>query len=314
MKRYKLILAYNGTNYIGWQKQREVSGAKRSIQSVLTNAFYKAFDFKSVQLSGSSRTDSGVHAMQYVAHVDLEKKEQKDNVPYNASLLMKSVNSTLMKDNEDILITNAEMVPFSFHSRYSATYRRYVYRIISDPELGFNNIWEKNFAWTQESILNLSLMQQGCKLFEGTHNFSNFCRSISRHRDPIRTINFMKAYEVPPPFYSLNRKNTQYIHVEVQGPTFLHSQVRKMVHLIKRIGEGKLLVDDVEKLLTTTDYHTAGYAAPASGLYLMEVGYENQKIDTENNNAPLSNNESSNKAEDNNLIDKILPFSIKEKT
>eukprot|EP01112_Ceratiomyxa_fruticulosa_P013508 TRINITY_DN3800_c0_g1_i5.p1 TRINITY_DN3800_c0_g1~~TRINITY_DN3800_c0_g1_i5.p1 ORF type:complete len:253 (-),score=35.37 TRINITY_DN3800_c0_g1_i5:47-805(-) len=252
--------------------------------------------------------------MQYVAHVDLEKKEQKDNVPYNASLLMKSVNSTLMKDNEDILITNAEMVPFSFHSRYSATYRRYVYRIISDPELGFNNIWEKNFAWTQESILNLSLMQQGCKLFEGTHNFSNFCRSISRHRDPIRTINFMKAYEVPPPFYSLNRKNTQYIHVEVQGPTFLHSQVRKMVHLIKRIGEGKLLVDDVEKLLTTTDYHTAGYAAPASGLYLMEVGYENQKIDTENNNAPLSNNESSNKAEDNNLIDKILPFSIKEKT
>ena len=249
MPRYKLILEYDGRQFHGWQFQPDL----KTVQGCLQTAVKKFSGLDKV-VEGSGRTDAGVHAMGQVAHVDLDRHD----TPYR---VLRGLNSFL--NETGVVVVGVEIVDNTFHARFSAKRRQYIYKIIHrKAPLSF----QTGLAWHIYVNLDRDLMKEAAQLLIGTHDFTSF-RSINcQANNPIRTLD---RFDVE---WSGNE-----IHAVIESRAFLHNQVRIMMGCLKMIGEGYWTVDDLHHALQAKDRTQGGVTAPPDGLYFSKVIYANSE-------------------------------------
>ena len=246
MHRYQILIEYVGTNFIGWQIQSK----GQSIQKLVQIKISKLLKEK-INLVGSGRTDSGVHATEQSAHFDCKKKI------LNLNKFLHSINYFL--NIKLISITNIKKKSLNFHARFSAKQRIYTYVIFnrtSKPSI------ERNRGWDIRKKLDLKLMKKGAKKLLGTNDFSTYRSSSCHAKSPIRTITSIKIKEV---------KNK--IQINFQSKSFLQQQVRSMVGCLKYLAEKKWDLKKFENVFKSKKRTLCAPPAPAHGLFLEKVIY-----------------------------------------
>ena len=246
MHRYQILIEYLGTNFKGWQIQKK----DKTIQGFIQKSISKLLKEK-INLIGSGRTDTGVHALEQSAHFDCKKKI------INLSKFLKSLNYFL--NNNDIAILKVKKKNNKFHSRFSAKQRIYKYIIIN--RLG-NPIIDKKRAWHITKELNINLMKKGAKKLIGTKDFSTFRSSSCGAKNPVRT---MKTVQVK------SKKNK--IEIRFKSQSFLQQQVRSMVGCLKYLGENKWNIKKFETVIKSKKRDLCAPPAPPHGLFLEKVIY-----------------------------------------
>ena len=244
MFNFKIIIEYDGTDYVGWQRQDN----GLSIQEAIENAIFKLTAEK-VIVFGAGRTDAGVHALGQVAHFNLKKKFQSDNI-------RDGLNQYLRPQLIAILV--AEQIDENFHARFSAIKRTYEYIITNRrPPLTIN----KNKSWGVFKTLDIKKIRDEAKFFLGKHNLEAFRSVHCQSNSAIKTIDDI----------TIANKNNDIV-ITVSAKSFLHSQVRIMVGTLVEIGKGKIKIS-IKKIIEDKLRSQAGITAPACGLYLIKVDY-----------------------------------------
>ena len=245
MAKYKIIIEYDGTDFVGWQKQENGP----SIQSSLEDAI-KKITSEIVNVFGAGRTDSGVHAKGQVAHFELSKNLSLDNIRDGINQHLRPL---------PIAILGVKEVNDDFHARFSAKLRTYEYLIINRrAPLTF----DKNLAWGVFKKLNMDAMKDAASDFVGKHDFNAFRSVDCQSSSSIKTVQSCSI-----------ETNDQHIKLNVSAKSFLHSQVRIMVGTLVEVGKGKFNSSDVKDIIKSRDRSQAGATAPAHGLYLLKVEY-----------------------------------------
>lgn len=245
MARFKLTLEYDGTPFVGWQRQH----ALPSVQGILEDCFADFLGEPTV-VWGSGRTDAGVHAKGQVAHIDISKT-------YAPFAIQGAINKRLR--HLPITILGVEEVPSDFHARFSAISRAYEYKILNQraaPALEHNRMW-----WVIRSLA-VEPMAEAASYLLGYHDFSSFRNSQCQASSPLKTLDELSV-----------ERQGDLIIVKARARSFLHNQVRNMVGTLKRVGEGVWSPQKVEEILEARDRRCAGPTAPACGLYLTDVGF-----------------------------------------
>ena len=245
--RYFMTFSYDGTNFLGYQKQPR----GRTVQKVIESALKEINGGKSVSVCASGRTDAGVHALNQKAHFDMDKKISTDK-------LIKGINSLLP---EDVHVKKIEEVSDDFHARYNAIGKEYVYKI----NMGEYNPIERNYVYQYNHKLDIIAMERGLKYFEGEHNFKSFTKANDEIVDYVRNISQTSIVR--------DSKDLNKIIITFVGNGFMRYMVRNMVGGLIEIGEGKRNCDDVVNIFDYEDRSFAGKTAPACGLYLRNVFY-----------------------------------------
>ena len=246
MNRYQILIEYVGTNYNGWQVQRK----GKTIQGRIQNAISKIFKEK-INIIGSGRTDSGVHALEQSAHFDTNTKI-KDSYKF-----LKSVNHFLSRYGISIL--DLKKRKLTFHARYSAKARIYKYVILNRKS---GSVLKNKRCWHIIKKLDLEMMKKGAKKLIGTKDFSTFRSSSCSAKTPVRTIKSIKF---------LTKKDI--IEIEIKAQSFLQNQVRSMVGCLKYVGEDKWSIQKFDKIIKSKKRINCAPPAPAEGLYLTKVIY-----------------------------------------
>jgi tRNA pseudouridine38-40 synthase len=246
MTRYKLIVEYHGGDFFGWQRQDNGPSVQAEIEAAV-----KKFCGETVTVSASGRTDAGVHALGQVVTLDIEKDTNADTVRKALNAHMKHVR---------VAILSAEAVEDSFHARFSATGRRYLYRIVNRRSPLALDLGR---AWFVPVPLDADAMHAAAQCLVGHHDFSSFRASHCQANSPMRTLDEI----------SVTREGDE-IHIAVAARSFLHHQVRNIVGTLKLVGEGKWSAADMRAALEAGDRSAAGPTAPAAGLYFVGVSFE----------------------------------------
>lgn len=249
MPRYKLTIEYDGTPFLGWQ----IQATGTTVQGALSEAVAR-FAGEKVHVQGAGRTDTGVHATGQVAHIELSRDWRPDTV-------RDAMNAHLRP--HPIAVLAAEKAADDFHARFSATGRRYVYRIIVRRA---DLVLERDRAWRVLRPLDAAAMAQGAARLVGRHDFTTFRAIGCQAASPVKTLDRLEVETVPAAFGAE-------IRVHAQARSFLHHQVRSMVGTLVKVGEGAWTPDDVTSALEAADRTRCGPMAPSAGLYLAEVTY-----------------------------------------
>jgi tRNA pseudouridine38-40 synthase len=245
MPRYKLIIEYDGTPFVGWQVQE--NGV--SVQAVIIAAV-AAFSGETVPVQGAGRTDAGVHALGQVAHVDLTKDWNVDNVRDALNFHLRP---------HPIAVLAAERAAEDFDARFSATKRHYLYRIVNRrADLAL----EVNRAWRIGRPLDADAMHDAAQKLVGRHDFTTFRAAECQAKSPVKTLDCLDV-----------SREGEALHVTAAARSFLHHQVRSMVGSLVHVGEGKWSADDLAAALAARDRTRCGQVAPPQGLYLVRVDY-----------------------------------------
>lgn len=244
MRNIKLIIEYDGTNYFGWQKQKD----KITIQETLEEAISLLTNEK-VEVTGSSRTDSGVHAKGFVANF-------KTNAKIPGDKFRAAINHKLP---DDIVIIKSEEVENSFHSRYSSKGKTYSYGIImrEAPPAVY-----KDYLYHIKKPLNVENMKKSCQYFIGEKDFIGFRSTGSSVQGTIRTIHDLHIEE-----------DRDIIKIYVSGDGFLYNMVRIIVGTLLMVGSNKIPPEEIKNIIDSKDRKRAGICVPARGLTLEEVFY-----------------------------------------
>ena len=245
MPRYKITIEYDGTDYAGWQQQKDAP----SIQEELQKAAFK-FLAEDVLVTGAGRTDAGVHALGQVAHFDTTKTIE----PFK---LCQAFNAHLRP--QPISVLDAEIVSDDFHARFSAKKRFYVYKILnrrSRPALYVNRMW-----WVHQP-LDVEKMQDAAQVLIGKHDFSTFRAAACQAKSPIKTLDEIRI-----------ERNGDFVFFYFGARSFLHHQVRNIVGTLKLVGEGVWTKRNVIDALNAKDRKAGGPTAAAEGLYFEKVVY-----------------------------------------
>ena len=246
MFTYQIKVEYLGTNFVGWQIQKN----GLSVQEVLEKALSKFLKNK-ISIMGSGRTDAGVHANEQSAHFRIKRIiDDKD-------MFINSMNFFLSK--YPVTILSIKKKSNKFHARHSASKRIYKYFIINRRS---SSVLEKNKAWHIKKKLNVKLMKKGIKILIGTHNFSTFRSSSCESKSPIKTLK-KAAIKI--------EKNK--IIFTFASKSFLQQQIRSMVGSLKYLGEGKWNLKDFKKAFKSKKRSMCAPTAPPCGLYLYKVNY-----------------------------------------
>ena len=244
MKRIKLTIAYDGTNYCGWQIQP--NGI--TIEEVINKALSKLTG-ENILVIGASRTDSGVHAMGNVAVFDTETTIPPEKIAV-------ALNQRLP---EDIVVTKSEEVPLDFHPRYCDCSKTYEYHIINTripvPTKRLTNYFVSY-------VLDIDKMRQAASYLVGEHDFVSFCNVRTDVENTVRTITALDIIT-----------NGNEITVRITGNGFLYNMVRIIVGTLIRVGRGFYEPEKVKEILEAKDRKAAGVTAPPHGLMLMEINY-----------------------------------------
>lgn len=250
MPRYRLTIEYDGLKFCGWQRQSNAV----TVQGTLEEALICFTDGQqpACHIYGSGRTDTGVHATGQVAHVDLDR-------PVDSFRLRAGLNA--LTRNRGVSILNVTPVPDTFHARFSATKRYYVYKVLN--RRAPSPLYECR-AWHVPVPLNWDEVHRGASLFEGLHDFSAFRSAHCSAPNPVRTVDTCFA----------ERQANDMVYIHVQARAFLHNQVRAMVGTLMDIGRGRFTSDQILTCFETKDRASAGQTAPPYGLYFTHVFYE----------------------------------------
>lgn len=243
MKRVMLTVAYDGTNYHGWQIQSN----GETIEGVLNRCLSSLMGEK-IEVSGASRTDSGVHAMGNLAVFDTESRIPADKISY-------ALNQRLP---EDIRIQKSQEVAADFHPRFCATRKTYEYRIYMAP---FPMPLRRLYAYYTYVPLDIERMNAGAAYLVGEHDFKSFCSVGAQVETTVRQVDEIHV-----------EKQGNEIVIRVAGRGFLYNMVRIIAGTLMEVGRGQLEPEDVQTILNQKDRQAAGPTAPACGLTL--VGYE----------------------------------------
>ena len=243
MARFRLDLEYVGTRYSGWQIQKNA----RTVQGALHEAVRKVQGRSDFESYGAGRTDAGVHALQQVAHLDLETKLAPET-------LRRALNDELPAD---VNLLRAEKVTRQFHARHTALARSYLYQIARR-----RTAFGKPFVWWIKDSLDAAAIAQAARAFEGLHDFRSFSDAEAREGE---TRVKLERVEVKP--------SGDLLLVRVLGSHFLWKMVRRMVGVLAEVGRGGLAPKDVERLLRESSDLPAKLTAPPSGLFLERVRY-----------------------------------------
>ncbi|MBP9841360.1 MAG: tRNA pseudouridine(38-40) synthase TruA [Simkaniaceae bacterium] len=240
MKRYKALIAYDGTQYGGWQVQPNAVTIQAVIQEVLSTILQTP-----THLTASGRTDAGVHALGQVAHF-LSHKE----------VTAHALNSLLPPD---IRILSLEEVDPSFHARFSARNKEYHYHLHTDSLI---SPFIRPYRTYHPYSLDLNLIEEAIPLFHGTHNFTSFANCGGSKASPIKTI------------YRLDMiRQEGGVRFEFEGSGFLYKMVRNIVGTLLEVGAKKRLLSSIPPLFSLQDRREGGKAAPPTGLFLIKVNY-----------------------------------------
>lgn len=245
MRRIKLTVAYDGTNYCGWQVQP--NGI--TVEEVLNRAL-SALTGTKVNVIGASRTDSGVHARGNVAVFDTDSPIPPDRISY-------AVNQKLP---DNIVVVKSEEVPKDWHPRYQNSVKTYEYHILNakmpDPTRRYTTYFVSYH-------LDLEQMRKAAGYLVGEHDFASFCNIHTDVEDTVRTI-----YELTV------EKSGEDLTIRVRGNGFLYNMVRIIAGTLLQVGRGFYTPEDVRGILETKDRESAGVTAPPHGLMLMRIEYE----------------------------------------
>jgi tRNA pseudouridine38-40 synthase len=245
MPRYKLVIEYDGTPFVGWQMQDNGP----SVQGVITDAIADFADQR-ITVSGAGRTDAGVHALGQVAHVDLTKDWEDETV-------RDAINAHLRP--HPVAVLTAERVDERFDARFSAIRRHYVFRIVNRRA---NLALEQNRAWRIARPLDDAAMHAAAQKLVGRHDFTTFRAAECQAKSPVKTLDRLDVV-----------RNSEEVRVLAMARSFLHHQVRSMVGSLVHVGEGKWSGDDLAAALAARDRSACGQVAPPQGLYLVRVEY-----------------------------------------
>jgi tRNA pseudouridine38-40 synthase len=246
MPRYRITIEYDGTRFVGWQRQAE--GV--SIQGSLETAIQK-FSGETVGVRGAGRTDAGVHALGQVAHFDLAKAWEPGRVRDAMNFHLRP---------HAIAVLSSSAVDDTFDARFSAVKRHYEYRILTrraPPILQRNHVW-----WTMRD-LDAGAMHEAAQIFIGNHDFTTFRAAQCQAKSPVKTLDV----------FDVSRQGEEIV-CRVSARSFLHHQVRSMVGSLKLVGDGKWTRTQLAAALDAADREACGPVAPASGLYLVAIDYE----------------------------------------
>ncbi|MBL8642940.1 MAG: tRNA pseudouridine(38-40) synthase TruA [Rhodospirillaceae bacterium] len=245
MPRFKLTIEYDGTGFVGWQRQDNGPSVQGALEAAL-----KAYCQTDIITHVAGRTDAGVHALGQVAHADIPRDDRPE-------VVANALNAHLRP--HPIAVLSAERVTEEFHARFSAVERAYEYRIVNRrAPLAL----DRDRAWAIPHPLNAEAMHDGAQALIGKHDFTSFRAAECQADSPVRTLDEITV-----------TRQGEDIVVKVRARSFLHHQVRKIVGTLKLCGEGKWTRADVAAALAAKDRAKAGQTAPAAGLYLVAVKY-----------------------------------------
>ena len=245
MPRFKLTLEYDGTTFVGWQRQE--NGV--SVQEILENAIF-AMTGEHAAAFGAGRTDAGVHALGQVAHLDLAR----DWAPWR---LAEGLNAHLVP--HPVAVVQAETATEDFDARRCATARLYLYRILNRRAPLTLDLGR---AWRVKPRLDAGAMNAAAEALVGRHDFSTFRDSQCQAKSPVKTLDRLEV-----------RREGDMVLIEASARSFLHRQVRSMVGSLVEVGSGRWTADNLKAALEAADRSRCGQVAPAHGLYLQRVDY-----------------------------------------
>jgi tRNA pseudouridine38-40 synthase len=256
MHKYKLLIAYDGTHYSGWQVQPNAV----TIQELIEEKLRIILKTKT-PVTGAGRTDAGVHALGQAAHFKTEH-------PLELYTFRASLNGLLPKD---IRILEVEEVPLDFHARYSAINKMYHYHLnlgaVQDP-------FKLLYSWNITNPLNLEHLEKAIKHLIGTHDFSAFANEASQgaaKKNPVRTLKKISLVS-----------ERAGMRLEFEAESFLYKMVRNLTGTLIEVAKGKRDPDEVAEILASKDRRRAGRAAPAKGLFLVRIDYPENPLTSKN--------------------------------
>ncbi len=241
----KLVIAYDGSGYFGWQRQIN----KATIQGTIEEKI-KIMVGKPVSLIASGRTDAGVHAFHQVANF-------KVSTAITPPIFLRALNSLLP---DSIIIKEAGYVPLDFHARYDVKSKVYEYRIYRER---LQSPFLRHYAWHISRLLDLNAMKECLEIIKGTHDFSSFCSAGAEKIDPVRNIIQAK----------LEIRKDKLLSFNFEANGFLRHMVRNIMGTIAKVGLGEISIARFIKIFETKDRQKAGAKAPPGGLYLKDVRY-----------------------------------------
>ncbi|MGL4739386.1 MAG: tRNA pseudouridine(38-40) synthase TruA [Sarcina sp.] len=242
---YKLTIQFDGTRYYGWQKQTKHN--VETIQGKIENVLSLFFKTK-IEVIGASRTDSGVHALNYIANFTT-------NISVDPIEIYDYLNQYLP---EDIRVKDVILVDERFHARYNCKLKTYIYKIdISD----FTNVFYRKYAWSIQKDLNLDEMEKAAKLLVGEHDFKAFTNK-PKNKNTVRRINSIDII-----------KEGNIISISITANGFLLNMVRILVGTLKEIGTGEKEISNILNAFKYQNRELTGERAPAKGLYLLNIQY-----------------------------------------
>jgi tRNA pseudouridine38-40 synthase len=245
MPRYRLDLEYDGGPYKGFQAQGKLPTIQASIERAV-----KAFSGESLRLQAAGRTDTGVHALHQVVHIDLARD-------WKPEVVQGAINAHLVP--EPIAVLAAGLAPAGFHARFSAKSRRYLYRILNrttPPSL------EKGRVWHVKKPLDIAAMAAAAQTLVGHHDFTTFRDTDCQAKSPLKTLDVAEV----------TRAGDE-VRLAFAARSFLHRQVRSMTGTLAEVGAGRWTAADLAAALEARDRAACGPVAPAEGLYLAGVEY-----------------------------------------
>ncbi|MCW5751642.1 MAG: tRNA pseudouridine(38-40) synthase TruA [Alphaproteobacteria bacterium] len=245
MPRYRLLIEYDGTGLVGWQRQDNGPSVQQHLEEAV-----RAFCGADVAVMGAGRTDAGVHASGQVAHLDLTRD-------FPARTVMHAINHHL-RPAAIAVIDCAEAAP-DFHARFSARKRHYRYRIFNRL---VRPVLESNFVWHVAKPLDAAAMHEAARILVGHHDFSSFRAAHCQASSPMKTLDRL----------DVTRLGNE-VHILASARSFLHNQVRAMAGSLKLVGEGRWDAADLSRALAARDRQAGGPNAPPQGLCLTGVDY-----------------------------------------
>lgn len=249
MPRYAFRIEYDGAPFAGWQRQVEHPSVQGAIEAALAR-----IEPGPHTIAAAGRTDAGVHALAQVAHCDLERD-------WGTFRLSEALNYHLKP--LPIAITACERVSEDWHARFSATERRYLFRILSRRA---PVTLDRGRVWHVRPKLDIDAMRAGAQHLIGMHDFTTFRSTICQAASPVKTLDSIEISEQPGP------AGTE-IHFRLRARSFLHNQVRSIVGTLERVGAGSWQPDQVRAAIEARDRAACGPVCPPHGLYLAGVGY-----------------------------------------
>lgn len=247
MKNIAMRLTYDGTHYHGWQRQKNGLAVQQVVEDALSELLGRP-----VQVTGCSRTDAGVHALDYVLNFYADTEIPMERLPYALNYRLPN----------DVCALSAWLVDADFHARFSAAGKRYVYKIWNGR---FRSPFEQRYSWYLPYRLDKEAMIQAAPCFEGTRDFAGFMAAGGDQKTTVRTVRLCRA--------AVDAERPELITVTVEADAFLYNMVRIIAGTLADIGRGKISAAELPAIIESCDRTRGGVTAPPEGLFLKKVYY-----------------------------------------